>query len=48
MYETGFKSYEMGYASTIAAVLVVVATGLSLLLIRITGFSAMRSTREGM
>lgn len=48
MYEAGFKSYDFGYASAIATFLVVTATGLSLLLIRLTGFGAMRSTREGM
>ncbi|NEA62253.1 sugar ABC transporter permease [Streptomyces sp. SID12488] len=48
MYEAGFKSYDFGYASTIASSLVVAATGLSLLLVRLTGFGRMRSTREGM
>ncbi|MFD7706966.1 carbohydrate ABC transporter permease [Streptomyces sp. NPDC059785] len=48
MYEAGFKSYDFGYASAIASFLVVVATGLSVLLVRLTGFGGMRSTREGM
>jgi xylobiose transport system permease protein len=48
MYEAGFKSYDFGYASAIATFLVVIATALSLVLIRLTGFGAMRSTREGM
>jgi xylobiose transport system permease protein len=48
MYEAGFKSYDFGYASAIASFLVVAATGLSLLLVRLTGFGTMRSTREGM
>lgn len=48
MYETGFVSRDMGYASAIATALVVVATGISLLLVRLTGFAAMRSTREGL
>ncbi|MEE1927428.1 sugar ABC transporter permease [Streptomyces sp. TRM 70351] len=48
MYRTGFQSYDLGYASAIATFLVVAATGLSLLLVRFTGFGAMRSTREGM
>jgi xylobiose transport system permease protein len=48
MYTTGFTGFEMGYASAIASVLVVVATAASLLLVRLTGFTAMRSTREGM
>ncbi|MEU6812476.1 sugar ABC transporter permease [Streptomyces sp. NPDC046831] len=48
MYEAGFKSYDFGYASAVASFLVVTATGLSLLLVRLSGFGAMRSTREGM
>ncbi len=48
MYEAGFKTYDFGYASAIASTLVVAATGLSLILIRLTGFGGMRSTREGM
>ncbi|WP_329255990.1 sugar ABC transporter permease [Streptomyces sp. NBC_01478] len=48
MYEAGFKSYDFGYASAIATFLVVTATALSLVLVRLTGFGAMRSTREGM
>jgi xylobiose transport system permease protein len=48
MYEAGFKSYDFGYASAIASFLVVAATALSLLLVRLTGFGSMRSTREGM
>ena len=48
MYEAGFKSYDFGYASAIATFLVVAATGLSLLMVRLSGFGAMRSTREGM
>jgi xylobiose transport system permease protein len=48
MYEAGFKSYDFGYASAIASFLVVAATALSLILVKLTGFGAMRSTREGM
>ncbi|WP_037858462.1 carbohydrate ABC transporter permease [Streptomyces sp. NRRL S-340] len=48
MYEAGFKSYDFGYASAIASFLVVAATALSLVLVRLSGFGAMRSTREGM
>ncbi|GGV74642.1 MULTISPECIES: carbohydrate ABC transporter permease [Streptomyces] len=48
MYEAGFKSYDFGYASALASFLVVAATALSLLLVRLSGFGAMRSTREGM
>ncbi|WP_226967031.1 carbohydrate ABC transporter permease [Streptomyces phaeolivaceus] len=48
MYEAGFKTYDFGYASAIASSLVIAATGLSLVLVRLTGFGTMRSTREGM
>lgn len=48
MYKTGFQAYDMGYASAVATTLVGVATAVSLVLVRLTGFSAMRSTREGM
>ncbi|MFL4910287.1 carbohydrate ABC transporter permease [Streptomyces sp. MMS24-I2-30] len=48
MYEAGFKSYDFGYASAVATFLVVAATALSLLLVRVSGFGTMRSTREGM
>ena len=47
MYAQGFKSYNMGYGSSIALVLVVIATALSLLMVRLSGFSKMRSTYEG-
>lgn len=48
MYATGFRSYDMGYASAIAFALVVLATAISIILVRISGFAKMRSTREGM
>ncbi|MBC7272162.1 MAG: sugar ABC transporter permease [Streptomyces sp.] len=48
MYEAGFRNYDFGYASAIASFLVLVATGLSLLLVKLSGFGRMRSTREGM
>ncbi|EYT84466.1 ABC transporter [Streptomyces sp. Tu 6176] len=48
MYEAGFKNYDFGYAGALASFLVVAATALSLALVRLTGFGAMRSTREGM
>ncbi|HEX8629130.1 MAG TPA: sugar ABC transporter permease [Catenuloplanes sp.] len=48
MYVTAFKSYDMGYGSAIAFALVLVTTAVSLLLVRLSGFGAMRSTREGM
>jgi xylobiose transport system permease protein len=47
MYESAFRSYEMGYASAIATGLVVIGTALSLLIVRFSGFASMRSTLEG-
>lgn len=48
MYQAGFKSYDFGYASAVASFLVIAATALSLLMVKLSGFGAMRSTREGM
>jgi xylobiose transport system permease protein len=48
MYQEGFTSYDMGYASAIAVVLLALATGLSLLLVRVTGYDKMQSTLEGL
>jgi ABC-type sugar transport system permease subunit len=48
MYLTGFSSFEMGYAATLSVLLVVVGTTLSVVIVRATGFSSMRSRREGM
>jgi ABC-type sugar transport system permease subunit len=47
MYITGFSGFEMGYASTMAVLLVVVGTGLSLLVMRVTGYRSMTSQQEG-
>jgi xylobiose transport system permease protein len=47
MYAQGFKSYNMGYGSAIALVLVVVASALSLLMVKLSGYSKMSSTYEG-
>ena len=48
MYFRSFRSYEFGYASAIASVLVIVATTISLLIVRFSGFAKMRSTLEGL
>jgi xylobiose transport system permease protein len=48
MYQEGFTSYDMGYASAIAVVLLGLATGISLLLVRVTGYDKMQSTLEGL
>jgi xylobiose transport system permease protein len=47
MYITGFSGFEMGYASTMAVLLVLVGTGLSLLVMRVTGYRSMTSQQEG-
>jgi raffinose/stachyose/melibiose transport system permease protein/xylobiose transport system permease protein len=47
MYITGFSGFEMGYASAIAVVLVVLGTALSLLVMRWSGFRQMSSQQEG-
>jgi xylobiose transport system permease protein len=48
MYAEGFRAYEMGYASAIAVGLVVIGTALSLVLVKVSGYSRMRSTLEGL
>ncbi len=48
MYQEAFKSYDMGYASAIAVLLLALATGVSLLLARVTGYDKMQSTLEGL
>jgi xylobiose transport system permease protein len=48
MYIQGFRSFEFGYASAIASVLVIVATGISLVIVKFSGFAKMRSTMEGL
>jgi raffinose/stachyose/melibiose transport system permease protein/xylobiose transport system permease protein len=47
MYITGFSGFEMGYASAIAVVLVVLGTALSIAVMRWSGFRAMSSQQEG-
>lgn len=48
MYVQGFRSYEMGFGAAIATTLVLLGTALSLLIVRFSGFSKMRSTLEGL
>ncbi len=48
MYLTGFKSFDMGYASALAVVLLVLGTALSLVIARVTGYRKMASQREGL
>ncbi len=47
MYITGFQSYNMGVASVLAVILVVLGLTLSLVLTRLSGFSRMSSDLEG-
>lgn len=47
MYIQGFSAFEMGYASAIAVLLVAIGTGLSLLVVRVSGYGRMTSQREG-
>jgi len=47
MYVNGFERADMGYASAISLVLVAAGLGLSLVLIRVTGFGRFRSAYEG-
>lgn len=48
MYQEAFRNYHMGYGAAIAVVLVVMATALSLLLVRLSGYDKMQSTQEGL
>jgi xylobiose transport system permease protein len=48
MYIKGFVGFDMGYASTLAVLLVLIGTVLSVAIVRITGYYRMASEREGM
>ena len=48
MYQEGFKSFDFGGGSAIALVLVLVATVISLVVVRVSGYDRMRSTLEGL
>jgi xylobiose transport system permease protein len=48
MYIRSFRALEFGYASAIATVLVILATAVSLVIVKFSGFAKMRSTLEGM
>src|SRR6185312_1074946 len=48
MYATGFSSFDMGYASVLAVLLLVAGTVLSLLIVTVTGLRRMTSQREGL
>jgi raffinose/stachyose/melibiose transport system permease protein len=48
MYLTGFQANEMGEASVLAVILVVIGLGLAFVMTRVSGFSRMSSDREGL
>ncbi|XQE83364.1 carbohydrate ABC transporter permease [Streptomyces microflavus] len=48
MYQKAFKSFDYGAASTIALLLVLVSTVISLIVVRLSGYDRMRSTMEGL
>jgi xylobiose transport system permease protein len=47
MYQTAFRTYDYGYASAIASFLLLLATGASILLTKLSGYDKMTSTLEG-
>lgn len=48
MYQNAFSDFNYGYASALGTALVVISTVLSLVMVKLSGFGNMRSTREGM
>ncbi|MQY10708.1 L-arabinose transport system permease protein AraP [Streptomyces sp. RB5] len=48
MYQKAFKSFDFGAGSAIALLLVVVATLVSLVMVKLSGYDKMRSTMEGL
>ena len=47
MYQTGFQTYDFGYGSAIAVFLLALATAISLILVKASGYDKMGSTMEG-
>ncbi|WP_213815658.1 carbohydrate ABC transporter permease [Glaciihabitans sp. dw_435] len=47
MYQKAFRAFDFGQASAIAVVLVVIATAISLLVVRLSGYDKMQSAQEG-
>jgi xylobiose transport system permease protein len=47
MYIKGFVGFDMGYASSVAVLLVVMGTILSVLIVRVSGYQRMASRAEG-
>ncbi|MGI5466314.1 carbohydrate ABC transporter permease [Streptomyces sp. CA-132043] len=48
MYQKAFKNFDYGTASAIGVLLVLVATVISLIVVRLSGYDRMRSTMEGL
>ncbi|MEY9961997.1 xylobiose transport system permease protein [Streptacidiphilus sp. MAP12-16] len=48
MYQTAFRTYDYGYASVIASFLLLLATGASFVMVKLSGYDKMTSTLEGM
>lgn len=48
MYQKAFKGFEFGAGAAIALLLVVVATAVSLIVVRVSGYDKMAGTKEGM
>ncbi|MFC4021524.1 carbohydrate ABC transporter permease [Micromonospora sp. GCM10011542] len=48
MYEQAFRSFDFGAGAAIALLLVLVATLISLVVVRVSGYDKMRSTMEGL
>ncbi|SEG89371.1 xylobiose ABC transporter membrane protein [Actinacidiphila yanglinensis] len=48
MYQQAFKNFDYGGGSAIALVLVLVATVISLVVVRVSGYDKMRSSSEGL
>lgn len=48
MYQQAFKSFDFGGGAAIALVLVLVATVISLIVVRVSGYDRMRSSSEGL
>jgi xylobiose transport system permease protein len=47
MYQKAFKGFDFGTGSAIALVLVIAATLVSLVVVRVSGYDQMRSEMEG-
>ncbi|NED89065.1 sugar ABC transporter permease, partial [Streptomyces sp. SID11233] len=47
MYDKAFKSFDYGTGSAVALLLVLVATLISLIVVRLSGYDRMTGTQEG-